>query len=201
MNLESEGRNLFSDEQAAGKLSHLGHWFLGGILAHLPGLLALTCGSVNSYQRLAPHVWSSAYGCWGFDNREAAVRVPSPLWGQEAASVNLELRCSDHSGNPYLALGGILAAGLDGIEQQGEPGEPLSENPSNLSDEERRRRGIARFPHTLDDALDALQADCLLCEAMGSLLVSSYLAVKRAEVAYFADASPQEIAGAHLLKY
>jgi glutamine synthetase len=109
-----EGKsNLFYDANDRYKLSQLGYHFIAGVLAHLPGLLALTTPSYNSYRRLQPHLWSSAYTAWGPDNREASVRVASGLWSNEAASVNLELKASDPSNNPYLALGGLLAAGLD----------------------------------------------------------------------------------------
>src|SRR5207244_605631 len=81
----------------------------------VPAVAARTCASVNSYRRLQPQMWASAYRAWGFDNREAALRVPSPLRGLEAESTNVELKASDSSANPYLSLGGVIAAGLDGI--------------------------------------------------------------------------------------
>ena len=198
---EQEKHNRFSDSEQQERVSPLGHWFIGGVLAHLPALVALTCASVNSYQRLGPHAWSSAYTCWGFDNREAAIRVPSALWGQEHDSTNIEVRCADHSGNPYLAIGGLLAAGWDGIERQLSPGDPLSCDPSHLSAEEREQRGIQRLPQTLDDALNALEADAVVMEALGPLLASAYLAVKRAEAAAFAHTQPEDIALAHFLTY
>src|SRR5215472_16064095 len=117
-------KNLFYDEHSRGHLSQLGTHFIGGVLRHIHGLVALTCGSPNSYQRSLPHYWSSAFSAWGFDNGEAAIRIPSTLWGREKDSMNFELKSSDHSGNPYLALGGIIAAGLDGINNHIDPGEP-----------------------------------------------------------------------------
>lgn len=198
---EQEKHNLFSDPEGAAPCSPLARWFIGGVLAHLPALLALTCASVNSYQRLLPHAWSSAYTCWGVDNREAAIRLPSVLWGQEHDSRNIEVRCADHSGNPYLAIGGLLAAGWDGIERRLACGEPLACDPARLSAEEREQRGIARLPQTLDEALDALEADAVVMEALGPLLASAYLAVKRAEAASFASMQPEDIARAHFLTY
>ena len=162
------------------------------MLAHLPGLVALTCGSVNSYQRLAPHAWSSAYTCWGFDNREAALRVPSLYWEQEQKSLNVELRCTDHSGNPYLAIAGLLAAGLDGIERQLDPGAPLGCDPATLSEDARTQASIRRLPQSLGEALDALEADSYLIKAMGPLLASSYLAVKRARSGGPLPSNPQK---------
>src|SRR5262249_19500618 len=133
--------------------------------------------------------------------REGAIRIPSPFWGREAESTNLELKPSDHSGNPYLALGGLIAAGLDGIRRELDPGEPVDEDPGNLSAEERERRGIARLPQALDSALDALEADAVLCEALGPTLLEAYTAVKRLESSYFADKSPEEAIRQHFNKY
>ena len=168
---------------------------------HIRALVALTCGSPNSYRRLLPHYWSSAYGAYGYDNREGAIRIPSVFKGREADSTNLELKCADHSGNPYLAIGALIAAGLDGIKNQIEPGEPAEIDPGNYSDEERDRRGIRRLPTTLDEALDELERDQVLLEALGPLLASSYIAVKRNESAFFKDKSAEEETRQHFYKY
>ena len=167
-------------------VSALGYHFIAGVLEHLPALLALTCPSVNSYRRLQPHFWSSAYIAWGPDNREAAVRVPSTFPSDRAGSTNAELKASDSSSNPYLALGGLLAAGLDGVTRGLEPGEPVLVDPGALSDGERRKRGIERYPTTLAAALDRLEADAALVSALGPTLARAYLAVKRSEVEAFA---------------
>ena len=198
---EHPHKNLFYDANALGNLSQLGKYFIGGVLRHIRGLLALTCGSPNSYQRLLPHFWSSAYSAYGFDNREGAIRIPSAFWGREAESINLELKPADHSGNPYLALGGLLAAGLDGINNQIDPGEPSEIDPANFSDEERERRGIRRFPTSLDEALDELERDQVLIEALGPDLSRAYLSVKRSEIDFFKEKTPEEIALNHFYKY
>jgi glutamine synthetase len=179
-------RNVFADARDHYGLSQTAYHFIGGLLAHLPALTALTCGSVNSYRRLAPQMWSSAYTVYGMDNREAAVRICSVLRGDPASSVNLELKPSDSSANPYLALGAFIHAGLDGIRGKLDPGEAVNVDPSALSDAERERHGARRLPSTLDEALNALAADELLMEALGPLRRSAYLAVKRSEAADFA---------------
>jgi glutamine synthetase len=182
--LWSGGRNAFADSSGRSGLSAVGYQFMAGVLAHLPGLVALTCGSVNSYRRLAPSMWSGAFACYGPDNREAAVRICSPVGA--AGSVNLELKPSDSSGNPYLALGGFIHAGLDGIRRTLDPGEPLSVDPATLSSSERSRLSVARLPASLSVALDALEADSVLMSALGPLRATAYLAVKRSEAAHFA---------------
>lgn len=180
-----DGKNHFHDPRGRYGLSDAGHAFIGGVLAHLPALVALTAPSVNSYRRLQPRFWSSAYTAWGPDNREAAVRVPSTRRGLEMESTNLELKPCDPSSNPYLALGGLLAAGLDGMARKLDPGEPALVDPDTLSDAERARRGIRRLPTSLGEALDALERDETLRAALGELLGKEYLTVKRSEVRGF----------------
>jgi glutamine synthetase len=180
-----DGRNHFHDPRGTYGLSDAGVAFVGGVLAHLPALVALTAPSVNSYRRLQPRFWSSAYTAWGPDNREAAVRVPSVRRGLEMESTNLELKPCDPSNNPYLALGGLLAAGLDGIERTLDPGEPALDDPDAIAEAERQRRGIRRLPTSLGEALDALEADEVLRGALGETLAREYLIVKRSEAEAF----------------
>ena len=181
------GAAVFGDPSDRYGLSATGYHFIGGLLAHLPALVALTCGSVNSYRRLQPQFWSSAYACYGMDNREAAIRICSPLRGDAASSVNLELKPSDSSANPYLALGGFIQAGLDGIRRRLEPGVAVNVDPATMTEAEREAVGARRLPRTLTEALDALAADELLMSKLGPLRSSAYLAVKRAEAAAFAE--------------
>lgn len=198
---DAEGRNVFYDRSAPDGLSLVGRQFLAGVLAHLPALVALTCPSVNSYKRLQPQSWSSAYTAWGHDNREAAVRVASPFWSDVEGSTNLELKAADSSCNPYIALGGLLAAGLDGVERGLEPREPTEADPASLSEAEREARGITRLPGSLDDALDSLEADPVLIGALGDLLGRSYLAVRRSEARAYAALSDVEQFARHFVLY
>jgi glutamine synthetase len=186
---EADGRNVFADPADRNGLSQTGYYFIGGLLAHLPALLALTCASVNSYRRLAPQMWASAYTCYGMDNREAAIRICSALRGDPGSSVNLELKPSDSSANPYLALGGFIYAGLDGIRGKLDPGEALNVDPSTLTESERAEHGAHRLPASLAAALDALSADPMLMDALGPLRSTAYLAVKRSEAAHFAHST------------
>ncbi|HEV8311041.1 MAG TPA: glutamine synthetase family protein [Methylomirabilota bacterium] len=196
-----DGRNHFHDAKGRYGLSEAAYAFIGGVLAHLPALVALTAPSVNSYRRLQPRFWSSAYTAWGPDNREAAVRVPSKRRGLEMESTNLELKPCDPSCNPYLALGGLLAAGLDGIERKLDPGEPAVVDPDTLSEAERARRGIRRLPASLGDALDALERDEVLRAALGETLAKEFLVVKRSEVRGFAGKDVAFEVEHHFYKY
>jgi glutamine synthetase len=196
-----DAKNAFHDPRGRYGLSDLAQAFIGGVLAHLPALVALTAPTVNSYRRLQPRFWSSAYTAWGPDNREAAVRVPSKRRGLEMESTNLELKPCDPSCNPYLALGGLLAAGLDGTAMRLDPGEPALVDPDALAPSEREQRGIRRLPASLGEALDALERDRVLMDALGPVLAKEYLAVKRSEVQAFEGRDVEFEIEQHFYKY
>jgi glutamine synthetase len=196
-----DGRNAFHDPAAPDALSATARSFLAGVLEHLPGLCGLTAPSFNSYHRIVPQYWAGAFTCWGHDNREAPLRVPSLFRGAEEASTNVELKAADSSANPYLALGGLIAAGLDGLERGLEPPEPVEVDPATIPEDERESRGIRRLPETQEQALDALEADPLLMDALGPVLATSYVAVRRSEwEAYSAGDEAFEQQG-HFAKY
>jgi glutamine synthetase len=194
-------RNRFHDVSRPEGLSAEARSFVAGVLAHLPGLCGLTAPSFNSYHRIVPQYWAGAFVCWGYDNREAPVRIASPLRGAEEASTNAELKACDATCNPYLALGGLIATGLDGLERGLEPPEPVDVDPATIDEEQRERRGILRLPSTQAEALDALAADETLLAALGPSLAESYLAVRRSEwAAYSAGDAAFEQQG-HFEKY
>lgn len=172
--------NCTADPARQTGLSAEAEAFIAGVLDHLPALMALTTPSPNSFKRIRPHTWSGAFACWGQGNREAAVRVPPPGRTGEPIS-NFELKTVDPSGNPYLALGAVIAAGLDGIAQNARLGAPVQQDPADLSSAEREARGIVPLPTTLEAALDRLDEDETLRAALGPDLVRSFLAVRRAE--------------------
>jgi glutamine synthetase len=188
-----DGRNIFYDPAAeaqagSGGFSEQGLSFLAGVLSHLPALTSLTCATVNSYRRLAPHSLSGAFAAYGYDNREAALRIPSTFRSDPQSFTNLELKAADATGNPYLALGALLVAGLDGLNRSLDPGLPVSQDPDTLSEDQLATMGIERLPKTLEEALDALEADPVLTAALGELLARSYVAIKRSEIAAYAPA-------------
>ena len=186
---------------ASGALSGPGSGFVAGILNHLPAVMAFTAPSPNSYQRLAPGMWASAYAAYGPDNREAAVRLASPVAGAESATANVELKPVDVTANPYLALAAVLAAGMDGIDEGLDPGEPTMVDPATLSEEERAERNIRPLPASLDQALNALENDEVLIEALGAPLVRTHLAVARAQAEIAREFPPEEVAAAAAMIY
>jgi glutamine synthetase len=185
----------------SGALSSRGSSFVAGVLDHLPAIMAFTAPSPNSYQRLAPGMWSSAYAAYGPDNREAAVRIASPVAGAESATANIELKPVDVTANPYLALAAVLVAGMDGMERNLDPGEPTTVDPATLSEEERAERNIRPLPASLDQALNALENDKVLIEALGAPLVRTHLAVGRAQAEIAREISPEEVAATAAMIY
>ena len=194
-------RNRFHDGSATDHLSGEARSFIAGVLEHLPALCGLTAPSFNSYRRIVPQYWAGAYVCWGHDNREASVRVPSVFSGMEESSTNVELKAADASSNPYLALGGLIAAGLDGLERGLEPPQPVEVDPATLSEQERERLAIVEMPATQADALDALAADDVLTGALGPVLAESYLAVRRSEWAAYSEGDEAFEQQGHFSKY
>lgn len=193
--------NLFADESDPLGLSALARAFIAGVLRHLPGLLALTCASVNSYRRLAPGMWAGAFGAYGPDNREAAIRVPSRLGGREVASTNIEFKPCDSTANPYLALGALIHAGMDGVRNGWQPGPPLTTDPNELSAGELLRAGVVPLPTSLDEAVSALEADDLLMSALGPARRALYPAVKRADAADLKALGEELDYHTHALRY
>jgi glutamine synthetase len=186
---------------ASGALSDLGSGFVAGVLDHLPAVMAFTTPSPNSYQRIAPGMWSSAFACYGPDNREAAVRLASPVAGAESATANVELKPVDVTANPHLALAAVLAAGMAGMERDLDPGEPTTVDPAMLSEEERSSRGIRPLPASLDESLDALEKDEVLIKALGEPLVRTHLAVGRAQARIAKEIPPEEVAATAAMIY
>ncbi|ABM58767.1 L-glutamine synthetase [Verminephrobacter eiseniae EF01-2] len=172
-------RNLFEDENDARglNLSPLAYRFLGGLLAHAPALTALCAPTVNSYKRLVVGrsltgaTWAPAYISYGDNNRSCMVRIPKG---------RLELRLPDGAANPYLATAAVIAAGLDGIGRQLDPGAPHDTNLYDWSEAERAQAGIGLLPQNLGAALDCLQADRVVCDALGPV-VHEFLKLKRME--------------------
>lgn len=179
------GRSLLYDAAQPGGLSRLGRHFIAGVAEHLPALTALTVPSYNSFRRLQPSAWAAATTAWGFDNKEAALRVASPFYQREEQSYNIEFKASDPSANPYLSLGALIACGLDGIERELEPGEPCEHDPVLMSADELERAKVRPLPSSMGQALDELERDDLLITALGPLLARCYLAVRRSEEAAF----------------
>lgn len=148
------GQPLFAGDKYAG-LSQIALWYIGGILKHAPALLAITNPSTNSYKRLVPGFEAPVNLAYSQGNRSASVRIP--LSGDSPKAKRLEFRCPDASSNPYLAFAAMTMAGMDGIKNQIDPGEPLDVDIYELSPEELAK--VPSTPGSLAEALEALKAD------------------------------------------
>lgn len=173
--------NLLYNPDDPQHLSDFGLSFVAGLLEHLPGLIAVTCPSYNSYARLVPDAWAGSTVAWGYDNRECTVRVASPFRGREASSINIELKATDSSCNPHLALAAILRAGLDGVERGLRPPQPALHNPAHLPEAEALACGVRPLPTDQMEAHRLMAADPVLVDALGQELVDALLAVRGAE--------------------
>jgi len=161
-------------------LSQLGRHFIGGLLAHARALTGIGAPTVNSYKRLLPGSWAPAHVCWGVGNRAALVRIPA--MGRRR---HIEFRSGDNAINPFVYLTAVLSAGLDGIHNQIEPPAPIDYDIGLLTDKEAAAQGITRLPGNLLDALAALEADDVVAQALGSIILPEFLKVKRSELAAF----------------
>ena len=171
--------NLFDDDKDKAGLSQLGYWFMGGILKHAKALAAIADPLVNSYKRLisgAPRsgaTWAPVYITYGGSNRTQMIRLPG--------GGRIECRTLDGAANPYLACAAMLAAGLDGIENKIDPGKRNEENLYEVPVEQLRERGIDVLPRSLKEAVDYLEQDEVVKNALGAEYANYYIQVKREE--------------------
>ena len=169
--LVRDGRNAFLGEGDVYGLSAEGRAFVAGQLLHARELSAVLAQWVNSYKRLVPGYEAPVYVAWSRRNRSALVRVTD----------RVELRCPDPACNPYLAIAGLLQAGLDGIERGYELPEPMEKNLYHLSADDRRRLGVLHLPETLGEAVELAAGSELVLRTLGEHMFTRFLEVKRQE--------------------
>ena len=179
ISLWKDGKNVFYDENAECGYSELARFFIGGILHHIKSVLAFTSPIVNSYKRLIPHNWASAFTAYGDANKEAAVRIIRGLRGKESKGFNIEFKPADGSANPYLALNALLIAGFDGVKNKIDPGEELVVDPAELSPDEMKARNIMQLPVSLWEVIYALEQSELFQRELGDVMYSEYIKLKR----------------------
>jgi len=193
MSIGDGKKSLFQDDsdKTGHGLSKLAYHFLGGLLAHAPAICALAAPTVNSYKRLVVGqsltgaTWAPAYISYGNNNRSTMVRIP---YGR------LELRLPDGGCNPYLTTAAVIAAGLDGVKRELHPGEGNGDNLYDYSAAQLKQKKIGILPQNLNLALDALENDQVIRDALGDGLSSEFLTLKRAEwIEYMRHVSDWEI--------
>jgi glutamine synthetase len=177
ISLLKNGKNVFYDPKGKYELSKEALYFIGGLLRHAKGFTAVTNPLVNSYKRLTPGYEAPVYIAWSERNRSPLIRVPAAR-GEGARA---ELRSPDPSCNPYLAFAVILKAGIDGIKNQIDPGEPVSQNIYTMSKGEKKSLGIESLPSTLNEALLELDKDEVIKSALTNHILENYIDAKREE--------------------
>jgi glutamine synthetase len=196
-----DGRNLLAGGDGQSGMTAEGEAWVAGLLRELPALASVGAPSMPSLLRRRPGYFASAFSFWGVQNREAALRlVPASRLVPDAAA-NVELKASDASGNPYLAIAAVIGAGLAGIEDGLTLPEPIQDEPGSWPEEERERRGIHRLPETAEDAVAAVKLSAPVREALGDDLVGAWTAVRRGDADAARDMSPEDIVAAHRYRY
>ena len=179
--LWKDGAPLFFDSNGYAGLSLTARYYIGGLLTHAPALMAFCAPSTNSYKRLVPGFEAPVNLAYSARNRSAAVRIPT--YSEEPRQKRVEFRPPDGTANPYLAFAAMLMAGLDGVQRQIDPGDPLERNIYELKADEAAR--VPRVPATLEAALDALEADhafLLAGDVFTPDLIERWVEIKRDEV-------------------
>ena len=177
---DADGDRELSCGAGAEALSEVGRRMAAGLLAHARGLSGVGSPIVNSYKRLQPGSWAPAHVGWGVGNRAALVRVPGT-----GSRGHLEYRSGDNASNPFVYLTALLAAGLDGIERDLELPPPIDFDIGHMSDAQVRSRGIDLLPRSLHEALDAFESDSVLTAALGPVIATEHLKIKRSELSAY----------------
>jgi len=173
-------RNAFFDKDDPYNLSKLAKGYIAGLLKHAPEITAVTNQWVNSYKRLVPGYEAPVYLSWARRNRSDLVRVPEYRPGREKAT-RVEFRSPDPACNPYLAFSVMLAAGLEGIEKEYEVPDPIEENVYEMTEEERRERGIETLPASLLEAIMLTEESEVVRKALGDHVFEAFITNKKIE--------------------
>jgi glutamine synthetase len=185
-----DGENAFHDPDAEYEISDAMRHYIGGLKEHARAVAAVTNPLVNSYKRLVPGYEAPVNVAWSRRNRSPLIRVPE----RRGVGTRVEFRMPDPSCNPYLALAVQLAAGLDGLKNEIDPGPPVDTNVWELSEEERREQGITTLPRNLGEAVDDLAENTVLGDALGDHILSHFVDAKRKEWSdYIAQVTDWEI--------
>ncbi|MFG3296250.1 glutamine synthetase [Streptomyces sp. NPDC048179] len=195
------GVNLHSGGEGRYGMTGEAESFVAGLLTRLPALTAVTAPSPASYLRLKPSQWAGVFTAWGRETRETAIRIVTGTSGHQSQDANLEVKPVDLAANPYLALGCVIAAGLDGIASAAPLPEEVVDDPARLIPDEAVARGVRRLPTSLSHAVDAFREDEVLRTALGPVLADAVVAVREGETASVADLDDAGVAAAYRWKY
>ena len=193
---DADGKAAAYDPDAPAELSAVAASFVAGAQRHVAALCALSAPSPISYLRLGPHHWSCGYDVVGVHNREAAIRIcPSPASdpSERGEAFNIEFRFTDATASPYLAIGVIVRAGLQGIRDKLPRPNLVDGEPDDLSEDERSALGISRLPTSLEEALDAFETDKTVKGWFTPTMVQAYTALKRHEIRLYTESRAERM--------
>ncbi|MFG3618182.1 glutamine synthetase [Nocardia sp. NPDC047654] len=193
LSVTDEEGPLFAGGDGPHGMRRTGEAFLAGVLRELPALVAVGAGNPASFLRLAPSRWAGVWQCWGRETREAALRFVTGVRGTEGWAANAEIKCLDATGNPYLIVGSVIAAGLAGVAERLRLPAEITGDPATFDAEARMMSDVRRLPTTPAEAADHLAASEVLADAMGAELHDALLTVRRAENERYAAASAEEL--------
>ncbi|MBR4208368.1 MAG: type I glutamate--ammonia ligase [Lachnospiraceae bacterium] len=197
LSLSKKGKNIFQDPKDEYGLSKEAYWFIGGIMKHMKGMTAIMNPLVNSYKRLVPGYEAPVHIAWSSRNRSPLIRIPSA----RGEGTRVELRSPDSAANPYLAIAVALTAGLAGIEEKIDPPAAVNRNIFEMSERERKRSKIDFLPSNLLDAVEALEKDKLVMDALGPHIAPLYVSAKKREWAAYSEQVTQWEIDRYLYKY
>lgn len=153
--------------------------FMGGVMAHAPAICGVAAPTVNSYKRLQPASWAPAHVAWADENRSALIRIPG------SSRLRMEFRAGDHTANPYLLLTALLAGGIHGLDEQIDPGQPTREDLGYADPTALAEQGVRFLPRSTGEALNAIESDSVVMDALGPVCGPELLRVKRYELARY----------------
>ena len=194
LSASASGSNIFFDPERESGMAEDAEHMVGGIVGNLVDGLVLLGGSTLSFERLQPHHWAGAYACWGPSNREAAVRYMGGFAGYGAEQSNIEVKCADPAANHYLAVAALIGAATEGVRRRTPLPAAVRADPAELTDAERTRLGVERFPTDLGNALERYSASTFFRDLLGPELFDSYRVVRARDWEVHRDLDGDDVA-------
>ncbi|MEU5536092.1 glutamine synthetase family protein [Streptomyces sp. NPDC020362] len=196
-----DGVNLHAGGEGRYGMTAAAESFAAGVLARMPALTAVTAPSPASYLRLRPSQWAGVFTAWGRETREAALRIVTGTAGRQDEDANLEVKPVDLAANPYLALGCVIAAGLDGMSASRTLPREITGDPARYGPDEAAALGVERLPVSLPEAVERFRADPVLRAALGPVLADAVTAVRLGEAAAVDGLDDAQVAAAYRWTY
>jgi glutamine synthetase len=196
-----DGGNLLAPVPVTDEPGDQGGCLAAGMLRHLPEVLAILAPSILSYRRLQPGHWASAFACWGFGNREAALRVIRGSDASHGPSPNVEVKPIDGAANPYLAVGALIGSALDGLQEKLALPPGVQTDPALLPESTRTAANIMRLPSSLAEAIQAMESSDFARDLLGNELRDYFLAIRKDECSRLASLPADRLIALYRYRY